>query len=290
MSPQPVSASRTVQRLTATSTSSPRRNATRCSAAEPGGQHRRVAARREASSGRSRRSRSARRRPPGSWGGCGASRPRAGARVVHRPAVVRVDQAVVAQFGALVDVGDAGHGQRTSFWPRRHCARARRAGPTRAVSSAATGPSITASSQACTAASNSASGSFHEVCDAGLADRLLGVGVQPVPAARSVTVPSAGHTPKMFCHRNSPVAGSGRRDSAAQRRSTPPTATAPGTAPRCGRARPRRAWCRGWTASSSRAATAAPARRRCDGTRRRSTPNRSGSPPTSLSDTSRASR
>ena len=39
--------------------------------------------------------------------------------VVHRAAVVRVDQAVVPQFGALVDVGYAGHGQREQLLTQR---------------------------------------------------------------------------------------------------------------------------------------------------------------------------
>ena len=40
-------------------------------------------------------------------------------RIVDRAAVVGVDEAVFPQFGALVDVGDAGDGQRQQFLAQR---------------------------------------------------------------------------------------------------------------------------------------------------------------------------
>ena len=67
---------------------------------------------------------------------------------------------------------------------------------------------MTASSHACTADSNAASGSCHDVRTA--ASRVA-FSAYACSRARnsSVTAPSTGHTPKMFCSRNNPVVRSG---------------------------------------------------------------------------------
>src|SRR6478736_6681134 len=95
-----------------------------------------------------------------------------------------------------------------SFWPRLSLRACLSSCASSEVSSVASGPSISSSIQACTFCSNSASGSFHVVCTA--ASRIA-LSAYPCrrPRSSSVMVPSTGQTPKMFCHRNKPVAGSG---------------------------------------------------------------------------------
>ncbi len=103
-------------------------------------------------------------------------------------------------------------------------------------------------------------------------------------------MPSAGQTPKMFCHRNSPVSGSGDGVARSQPRtnSAHSEGTCDSTPMRARTSSPRlvswvlkvviavghnvaRVCAREWNSAAL-------------------TPKRSGSPPTSLSETSRASR
>ena len=210
--------------------------------------------------------------------------------VVDGSAVVRVDEAVLPQLGALVDIRDAGHGQGKQLLAQRIAVRVRRPAVSPAASARrppdrrAPRPASRArrprtrcpdrSTRCATPLPGSPSRRRRAAAD----------------AARRSPSPSAGHTPKMFCHRNSPVSGSGDGVAFSQRvtnsahsdgtwDSTPIRART--SSPRlvswvdsvviaCGHRRARIALLR-WNSAAL-------------------TPKRCGSPPTSLSDTSRASR
>jgi hypothetical protein len=119
VSPQPPDRARVTGRRVATATTPPRSNATRCPSPPMrvvAGSARSPAYPQRAAGDQQLRGRP--RRPSGSQPvvRAGAAVPRS-AEVHPRPPVVRVDQRVVPQFGALVDVRHAGQQQLHHFWP-----------------------------------------------------------------------------------------------------------------------------------------------------------------------------
>ena len=210
--------------------------------------------------------------------------------IVDRSAVVRVDQAVLPQLRALIDIGHTGHRQRHQLLAEAVVSRVL-VQPGRPATSARSRP-VRPSQRPATRAQR-----FRMRCR----DRATTYGPRPPgwPSRRTRAAARAGRRSphrRRATRRRCSAAGRVRsRHRAAERpeptcRRVPPTATAPATAHRCGRARLHRVWCRGWSTPPSRAATAGPGSRRAGETPRRSPRTVPGSPPTSFSDTSRASR
>ena len=190
-----------------------------------------------------------------------ASRSRRG-RPVDRPAVVRVDQRVLEEIGALVDVGHTGARELHELLAERvRPARAadpghelldlghqlgvgeHRGGPRRdRVVHLGNGLDVAGD-------------------ELGLLRRLREVARHPVDRDR----PCADEVlPRQQLQRAARAAGAGPT-SGARSRSTPGASR---RAPRGGRGRPRSVWCRGWTAWSWWRAGPPPARRARRGTRR----------------------